>query len=90
MTDDGPTMEGWIDEVDDGWVYGRYAPDGLTGFVMHILDVPECQRVDLEPGMYCTFVNGNHLLLHKTIWTTHDMETADREAAELHSALHWS
>lgn len=74
-------MDGWIDEVDDGWVHGRYA-DGLTGFVMHILDVPESQRVDLEPGSYCTFVNGA-LLLHNTIWTTHDMETADAEAERL-------
>lgn len=62
-----PTMECWIDEVKDGWVYGRYAPDGLTGFAMRILDVPECQRVDLEPGSYCAFVNG-FLLVHKIMW----------------------
>lgn len=83
MTESEPTMEGWIDEVEDGWVYGRYAPDGLTGFVMHILDVPECQRVDLAPGMYCTFVNGNHLLIHKTMWTTHHLEISHEKAMRL-------
>lgn len=82
-------MEGWIDDVEDGWVYGRYAPDGLTGFVMPLLDVPECQRVDLAPGMYCTFINGNYLLIHKTMRTTHDMETAASEAKKLYAALNW-
>ena len=33
-----PTMSGWIDEVDDGWVYGRYGPDGLPGFVTREAD----------------------------------------------------
>jgi hypothetical protein len=84
-----PTMEGWIDEVEDGWVYGRYGPHGLSGFVLHILDIPECQRVDLAPGMYCTFVNGNHLLIHKTMRTTHDIETASAQAKRLYEKLGW-
>ncbi len=79
-------MCGWIDDVDDGWVYGKYAPDGTTGFAMHILDVPECQRVDLQPGMYFQFVNG-HLLLEKTMWTTHEIEQADVEAKRIHTEL---
>lgn len=83
------SMEGWIDEVDDGWIFGRYGPHGLTGFAMPILDVPECQRVDLEPGMYCTFINGNHLLLHKTTVTSHDVETAHARASELYKHLGW-
>ncbi|WP_354243489.1 hypothetical protein [Bradyrhizobium sp. LA2.1] len=82
-------MSGWIDEVDDGWVYGRYGPEGLTGFVMHILDVPECQRVDLQPGSYFTFVNGNYLLLHKTMWSSHALEQAAITAQRRYEALRW-
>lgn len=80
-------MEGWIDEVEEGVVYGRYA-DGVTGFAMELLDVPEEQRVDLQPGMYCTFVNGA-LLLHKPIWTTHSRDLARAKAARLYQVMGW-
>lgn len=81
------TMEGWIDEVEDGIVWGRVIVDGKQmEFHVPLLLVDESQRVDLEPGRYCSIVNGE-LLLDKTIWTTHDMETADAEAVALSASL---
>lgn len=80
-------IEGWIDEVEDGIVWGRVLISGEEfEFWTPILCVPECQRVDLQPGMYCAIVNG-HLLLHKTQWTTHEIEQADREARRLAAAF---
>lgn len=66
----------------------RFAEDGVTGFAMELLDVPEEQRVDLQPGMYCTFVNGA-LPLHKTIWTTHSRDLARAKAARLYQVMGW-
>ena len=72
-------MNGWIDEVTDGIVWGRVT-DGVNEFQFHIpvLLVGDDQRVELEPNRYCSIVNGE-LLIDKTIWTTHDMEEADQE-----------
>jgi hypothetical protein len=72
-------LYGWIDAVEDGMVYGRLCDDTDLSFEIPIFAVPECQRVELQPGSYCTILNG-YLLLDKTIWTTKDMEDADREA----------
>jgi hypothetical protein len=73
-------IEGWIDEVQRGRVYGRIMVEGEEmAFDMRLLDVPECQRVDLEPGSYISFVNG-FLLVHKTQWLTHELEQADAQA----------
>lgn len=81
---------GWIDDVDDGVVYGRIAGTPFdTEFSLPILEVLEDQRVDLEPGMYCSFVNG-YLLVNKTIWTTHDIEQAKIRGEHLFSQLRWA
>lgn len=72
---------GWIDEVVDGWVYGRFDDEPFE-FSMPITDIQEEQRVDLQPGSYFTVVNGT-LLLHKTIYITHEIEHADEEAARV-------
>lgn len=80
-------FEGWVDEVDDGIVWGRILYEGAEcEFKTPFLDVPECQRVDLAPGSYITVVNG-YIAVNKSIWTTHDMEQADAEAKELHDAI---
>lgn len=81
-------MNGWIDEVTDGIVWGRVFDDKGEEFEfwIPILSVLECQRVELEPRRYCSIVNGE-LLIDKTIWTTHDMENADQKAMEMHAAL---
>ena len=80
-------MDGWIDEVDDGVVFGRVISDGReVAFWIPLLLVSESARVDLRPGSYVTILNGE-LAINGVIWTTHDMETADKEAGELHAAL---
>lgn len=81
-------MNGWIDEVEDGIVWGRVFDDKGEAFEfwLPVLSVLECQRVELEPRRYCSIVNGE-LLIDKTIWTTHDMENADQKAVEMHRAL---
>lgn len=80
-------MDGWIDEVENGVVYGRALRDGEeVEFWIPLLLVMEGARVDLRPGSYVTILNGE-LAVNGAIWTTHDMETADREAVELHKAL---
>jgi hypothetical protein len=78
---------GWVDEVEDGIVWGRV----LRGLEQMEFSVPlrlvsESARVDLCPGSYVTILNGE-LAVNGAIWTTHDMETADREASDLHAAL---
>ena len=81
-------VNGWIDEVTDGIVWGRLFDEkgGEFEFWIPVLSVLECQRVELEPRRYCSIVNGE-LLIDKTIWTTNDMENADREAKRLHEWL---
>lgn len=82
--------EGWIDEVLDGWVFGRIVSQwGEFEFETPILEIPECQRVDLEPGAYISIVNG-FIAINKTIWTTHDIEEADKKAKQFSAAIHWS
>ncbi len=84
------TVEGWIDEVQDGQVYGRlYVDDELFWFDMALTDVLECQRGYIEPGVYVSFPNG-YLLVNKTILTTHDIETAQAEADRMYKALGWA
>lgn len=82
-------MNGWIDEVEGGMVYGRLI-QGREEYVfsLPVGDVLEDQRVDLEPCRYVSFVNG-HMLIDKTIWSTHDVENADQAAIELHESLGW-
>jgi hypothetical protein len=85
MWENSPVTElmGSIDEVDDGIVYGRfYQGEDDIHFWIPLRLVLEDQRVDLEPGRYVSLVNG-HLLIHKAIWTTHEIEQADAEATEL-------
>jgi hypothetical protein len=78
---------GWVDEVEDGVVFGRIVRHGVTSeFWIPLRLVSDAARVDLQPGSYVTILNGE-LAVNSTIWTTHDMETADREARRLHRAL---
>jgi hypothetical protein len=73
-------FEGWVDEVTDGIVWGRLVYGGVESvFKTPLLDVMESQRVSLQPGSYVYVVNG-HLMVNNAIWTTHDMEEADKEA----------
>ncbi|MDE5451361.1 hypothetical protein GWE18_00525 [Bradyrhizobium sp. CSA112] len=79
--------EGWIDEVDDGIVWGRTVRNGEEWpFWIPLLLVMESQRVDLQPGSYIYIVNGE-LMVNGAIWTTHEMEQASTEANELWNAL---
>lgn len=80
-------MNGWIDEIHNGVVYGRLM-DGREeyAFSQPVLDVLECQRVELEPGRYVSFING-YLLIDKAIWTTHDIENAKQKAIALRNAI---
>jgi hypothetical protein len=65
-------MNGWIDEITDGIVWGRvFDGDQEFEFNIPVLLVGDDQRVELEPGRYCSIVNGE-LLIDKTIWTTRD------------------
>jgi hypothetical protein len=74
--------EGWIDEVECGWVWGRIIRDGEeVEFNIPLLLVMESQRVDLQAGSYIYIVNGE-LMINNAIWTTHDMEQADIKARE--------
>lgn len=78
---------GWVDEVSDGVVWGRIMRDDREHeFWVPLRLVSESARVDLQPGSYVTILNGE-LAVNGTIWTTHDMEEADREATELYRAL---
>ena len=80
-------FEGWIDEVEEGVVFGRVLIEGQEmAFWTPLRLIMESQRVDLRPGSYVTIRNGE-LAINSTIWTTHDMETADREAIAMHRAL---
>lgn len=83
-------LQGWIDEVDDGMVYGRVVTDSgdEMEFWTPLLLVMESQRVDLQPGSYCSTINGE-LLIHSTILATHDVEMADVEARRLYHDLGW-
>lgn len=82
-------LEGWIDEVDDGWVWGRLiVHERETDFSVRLLDVMESQRVSLQPGSYVYVVNGE-LLVNNAIWTTHDMEQAKVRAKKLYHELGW-
>lgn len=80
--------QGWIDEVWNGWVYGRVVEDDGTEeeFAQPLLDIMESQRVSLQPGSYIYVVNG-YIMVNNAIWTTYDMECADREARRLYAAL---
>ena len=78
---------GWIDTVDDGIVYGRIIRDGgEVEFWIPLLSVMESQRVELQPGSYITIRN-DELAVECVMWTTHEMEQADREARRFHRAL---
>lgn len=78
---------GWIDEVDERMVWGRVVRDGKEyEFWVPLLLVSESARVDLQPGSYVTILNGE-LAVNGAIWTTHDIETADRDAHALRLAL---
>ena len=73
-------FEGWVDEVDDGTVWGRVMIHGEEmEFWTPLLQIMESQRVSLQPGSYIYLVNGE-LMVNNAIWTTHDMEEADQEA----------
>ena len=83
----GKVLSGWIDEVEDGIVWGRVFDGGKEfEFWTPVALLEEGQRVELEPRRYCSIVNGE-LLIDKTIWTTHDMEQADIAAKRLHEQL---
>lgn len=74
------TLEGWIDEVTDGIVWGRILYEGAEcEFSTPLLSVAECQRVDLEPGSWITIVNG-YIAVNKVMWTTQELEDADARA----------
>ena len=76
------SFEGWVDEVEDGWVWGRIMRDGAeVEFHVPLLCLSDSARVDLRPGSYVTILNGD-LAVNSTIWTTHDMEEADAKARE--------
>jgi hypothetical protein len=78
---------GWVDSVEDGIVWGRTVRDGHEWeFWCPLRLLTDAARVDIQPGVYVTIRNGE-LAVNNAIWTTHDMETADREARELHRAL---
>jgi hypothetical protein len=80
--------EGWIDEVDDGIVYGRIIRDGEeVEFWIPLLQVMESQRVELQPGSYITVLN-DEIAVNCVMWTTHDIEQANREARRWHRAFH--
>lgn len=80
-------FEGWIDEVEEGVVFGRVIIEDVEmAFWIPLRLVMDSQRVDLCAGSYVSIRNGE-LAVNNTIWTTHDMETADREATHLHRAL---
>lgn len=84
-------LVGWIDEVDGGRVWGRCRLEGRREefqFDMALTDVLECQRGYVEPGAYVSFPNG-FLLVHKTIFTTFDLEQAEIEADRMLRALSW-
>lgn len=74
-------LSGWIDEVSNGVVYGRF-DDEQTAFEIDVLDVLESQRVDLEPGRYVYFVNG-HMMMNNAFITTHDIDQAKERAKRL-------
>lgn len=76
-------LEGWVDEVEDGWVHGRFiGHDGEeVEFYVKLLNVMESQRVSLQPGSYVYIVN-NELMVNNAIWTTHDIESANAKARE--------
>jgi hypothetical protein len=78
---------GWIDEVDGGIVYGRIIRDGREDeFWIPLLNVMESQRVELQPGSYIT-VRNDEIAVECVMWSTHDMEQANREARRWHRAL---
>jgi hypothetical protein len=80
-------MKGFITEVVEGVVWGRLFDHGTEfEFWTPILSILEDQRVDLEPGRYCSVLNG-HLLIDKAIWTTHDIELAKERGRALASAF---
>jgi hypothetical protein len=69
-------MQGWIDEVDDGIVYGRVLiEDEEFAFWVPLLNVMESQRVSLQPGSYVYIINGE-LVINNAMRTTHDIEMA--------------
>ena len=76
-------LEGWVDDVEDGWVHGRFiGHDGAeVAFYVKLLNVMDSQRVSLQPGSYVYIVN-NELMVNNAIWTTHDIERADKKAQE--------
>lgn len=77
-------IEGYVSEVRDGTLYGMIVVDRDEGFEfeMPFLSVPECQRQYIEPGTCFKLINGGYMLVSKLMWTTQDLEEADREAAE--------
>lgn len=83
-------MEGWIDEVDGGIVYGRVIVDGEeVAFWTPLLSVMESQRVELAAGSYVTIRNGE-LAVNNAMWTTHNIERAKKRGSELFRSLGWS
>lgn len=77
-------IDGYVHEVKDGVLYGAIIVDLDEHFEieMPFLSVPECQRQYIEPGSCFKLINGGYLLACKTLWTTHELEEADREAEE--------
>jgi hypothetical protein len=70
----------WVDEIEDGWVWGRIMRNGAeVEFHVPLLCLSDSARVDIQPGSYITILNGD-LAVNNAIWTTHDMEEADKEA----------
>jgi len=83
-------MQGWIDEVDGGIVYGRVLIEGEEyAFWVPLLNVMESQRVSLQPGSYVYIINGE-LVINNAIWTTHDIEMARERGKLLFRHLGWN
>lgn len=89
MTDN---LVGWIDEVDIGRAWGRCFYEGRPleefAFDVALTDILECQRSYIEPGCHVSFPNG-YMLVHKTIYTTYEIEKARAEAKRLFKNLSW-
>jgi hypothetical protein len=78
---------GWVDEIDDGLIWGRIVRDGKeVEFHAPFLLINESARVEMRPGSYVTLRNCE--LAHDcTMWTTHDIERGNAEADLLWEAL---
>jgi hypothetical protein len=84
-------QHGWIDSVENDAALlclyvGESDGEPFCGTVP-LMQFLECQRQYVEPGATFKMVNG-HFLMDKELWSSFDIEEADREAEALHAALH--